>query len=161
MQANQVGSSQAMELAGAKQSFQYLTSLGLNIKVFISDRHRGIAKWIREKQPDTKHFFDIWHVARSITKKMQKASKEKGLEIIKEWIKSVRNHVYWVATSTKEGFQALIIAKWKSFMRHVSNKHDKHPDPLYKKCAHEADFGKKKWIKIGKLLMDGETLSWR
>ena len=141
-----------MELAGAKKCFSHLLSLGLQIKVFISDRHLGVAKWIREHQPSTSHFYDIWHVARSITKKMQKASKEKSFELIKDWIKSVRTHLYWCATSTKEGFQSMIIAKWKSFMLHVANKHDKHPDPLFKKCAHDANIQPRKWIKIGTVL---------
>ncbi len=93
-----------MELDGAKRCFTFLQSSGVSIKKFISDRHAGIAKWVRETQVNTKHFYDIWHVARSITKKMLKAGKEKGCEVIMQWITGVRNHLYWCATSTKEGF---------------------------------------------------------
>ena len=116
--------------------------------MFISDRHLGIAKWIRESCPQTQHFFDIWHVARTISKKLLKASKEKGCDVISPWIKAIRNHLYWCAASTKQGFEALIVAKWKSFLRHVANKHDDHPDPLYKKCNH-GTIEPRKWIKIG------------
>lgn len=87
-----------MELQGAKNCFTFLRNAGVAIAVFISDRHRGIAKWIRESQTNTTHLFDIWHVARSIVKKLLKASKEKGYELIKEWIKGVRNHLYWHTT---------------------------------------------------------------
>ena len=59
-----------------------------------------------------------------------------GCEIIKSWIKSVRQHLFWCATSTKSGFGSLIVAKWMSFLRHVSNLHTDHPDPLYKCCNH-------------------------
>jgi len=114
----------------------------------VSDRHRGIAKWIREDHPETKHYFDIWHVARSITKKLLTMGKEKGCELIKHWIKGIRRHVYWRATSTRAGFDALIGAKWNSFMRHVCNKHKNHPDPLYKEC-HHGELEPRKWIKIG------------
>ena len=138
-----------MELEGAKRSFSYLKSVGLSISVFISDRHRGIAKWIRECQPGCSHFFDIWHISRSIGKSMIKLSKEKGCEKIGDWVKGVRNHLYWCVTSTKQGFQELIAAKWQSFMHHVSNKHDGHPTPLFKKCAHE-EIGSRRWIKIGR-----------
>ena len=86
----------------------------------MSDRHRGIAKWIREVCKETTHYYDIWHVARSVTKKLLAASKEKGCEIIKEWSKGIRRHLYWSATSTKPGFSKLILAKWKSFLRHVA-----------------------------------------
>lgn len=126
-----------------------MKGLGLSIAIFVSDRHRGIAKWIRENCASTKHYFDIWHIARSITKKLLSASKEKGCEIIKDWMKGIRRHVYWCATSTKDGFEALILAKWTSFMRHVANKHSDHPDPLYKQC-HHGDLEPRKWIKIGR-----------
>jgi solute carrier family 8 (sodium/calcium exchanger) len=81
---------------------------------------------MRETQGGTKHFFDIWHVARSVAKQMMKAGKEKGCEVILSWIKGVRNHIYWCATSTKEGFKQMILAKWKSFLYHVVENW-KHP----------------------------------
>ena len=140
-----------MELEGAKRCFQFLEQLGLTITVFISDRHRGIAKWIREVCVKTTHYYDIWHVARSVTKKLLHASKEKGCEIIKDWMKGIRRHLYWSATSTKPGFGSLILAKWNSFMRHVSNKHGNHPDPLYKECHHN-NLEPRKWIKVGEFV---------
>ena len=45
----------------------------------------------------------------------------------------------------------MILAKWSSFMRHVANKHDGHPDPLFVKCAHDDELEPRVWIKIGKL----------
>ena len=122
----------------------------MKVSVFVSDRHRGIAKWIREVCKETTHYYDIWHVARSVTKKLLAASKEKGCEIIKEWSKGIRRHLYWSATSTKPGFSNLTLAKWKSFLRYVANKHSNHPDPLYHKCNHE-ELPPRKWIKIGEL----------
>jgi len=127
-----------------------LADIGLGVSIFVSDRHRSIAKWIRECCPGTKHFYDIWHIARSITKVLLKASKEKGCEAISPWIKPIRNHLYWCATSTKSGFGALISAKWLSFLRHMANKHSNHPDPHYTECNH-GDIEPRKWIKIGKL----------
>ena len=140
-----------MELEGAKRNFSFLQSKGLVIEKFISDRHLGIAKWIRESQPATNHFYDIWHVARSVTKKLLKAGKEKGCEIIGDWAKAIRNHIYWCATSTKEGFQQMILAKWNSFIRHVADKHDNHKDQLFKECAHAHLDTPRRWIKIGEL----------
>ena len=112
-----------MELEGAKRCFSFLKSVGINVLVFISDRHRGIAKWIRECQPQCSHYFDIW-------------------------MKGVRNHLYWCVTSTKLGYDHIIAAKWNSFMRHVTNKHDGHGKD-FNKCAH-GDIGSRRWIKIGK-----------
>lgn len=137
-----------MELEGAKRCFLFLQSVGLSVATFVSDRHRGIAKWIRKCQPKTTHFFDIWHVARSVNKKLLKASQEKGCEVIKDWMRGVRNHLYWCVTSTVQGFEELISAKWKSFMGHMSNKHTDHPNSLFSACAHE-EIAPRRWIKIG------------
>ena len=99
-QANKIGSSQAMELEGAKRSFNFLTNSAVTIRTFISDRHRGIAKWLKAAYPHVQHFYDIWHVSKSITKKLAKLGKEKGYETVLEWIKPIRNHLYWCACST-------------------------------------------------------------
>lgn len=152
VQTNETRGSQQTELEGAKRCFAFLEQLGLTISVFVSDRHRGIAKWIRKTCKQTTQYYDIWHVARSIKKKLLSASKEKGCEVIKEWAKGIRRHLYWSATSTKPGFGSLILAKWNSFMRHVSNKHTDHPDPLYKNCKHE-ELQPRKWIKIGTMML--------
>ena len=53
--------------------------------------------------------------------------------------------------STVMGFGELIVAKWKSIMRHVDNKHSEHPDPLFPKCAHN-EIEPRQWIKIGNIL---------
>ena len=140
-----------MELEGAKRSFTFLQHMGLSISTFISDRHRGIAKWIRQSQPQTTHLFDIWHVARSISKKLQKASQEKGCELLKDWMRGVKNHLYSCVTSTMQDFENLILGKWKSFMRHVANEHKGHPDSLFTECAHE-EITPRKWIKIGTVI---------
>ena len=138
-----------MELVGCQRGIEFLKNKEVPISVFVSDRHTGIAKWIRDSEKQLKHYFDIWHVARTITKKLLKAGKEKDCERISEWASSIRNHLYWCVTSTKEGFHELIEAKWKSVIRHIANEHENHPDPLYKNCKHEK-LRKRHWIKNGK-----------
>ena len=137
-----------MELEGAKLCFTNIKKAGLSITSFISDRHRGVAKWIRETQPATTHFHDLWHVCKGLTKRLLQASKETANEIIGDWIKGIRRHLFWCAISTKQGFGDLIVSKWKSIMRHIANKHMEHPDTLYKECAH-GDLEERDWIKIG------------
>lgn len=149
-----------MELEGAKRCFEFFKKAGLKIQVFISDRHKSINKWIRTTQKGVKHYFDIWHIAGSVTKKLAKASKEKGCKKIADWINGIRNHVYWCATTTKSGFEEMILAKWKSFVRHISNQHHDHPDPLFEKCAHDELEKPRKWIKIGILTINHKVLSF-
>lgn len=138
-----------MELEGAKLCFNHLHKAELKIPIFVSDRHRGIAKWIRESHPTITHFFDQWHIAKGVVKKMLSASKKHGCDKISQWITAVKNHIYWCAFSTKEGFQELILSKWKSLIHHVSNKHIDHPDPLFRECAH-GEIEPRVWIKVGK-----------
>ncbi|XP_015749236.1 PREDICTED: uncharacterized protein LOC107329014 isoform X2 [Acropora digitifera] len=138
----------------ANRAFSFLQSAGVAVKVFISDRHRGIAKWIRECQAACPHYFDIWHVARPISKAMIKLGKEKGWEKIADWVKGTRNHLYWCVTSSTQGFGELVTAKWKSFMQHVADKHDNHPSPLFKKCAHDEEIKNRRWIRIGTKVYD-------
>lgn len=137
-----------MEL-GAKRCFLFLKSVVLFVATFVSDRHRGIAKWIRQCQPQTTHFFYIWHAARSINKKLLKASQEKGFELIKDWMRGVRNHLHWCLCSTLQGFEELISAKWKSLLGHIGNKHTEHPVSLFSACSH-GEITPRRWIKIGK-----------
>ena len=139
-----------MELEGAQRCFNFLLQAGLKIPIFISDRHKGIAKWIREKQKDTKHYYDLWHVAKSLCKDLLRAGKESGCEILLKWIKGIKNNLYWSAMSTEMGFGELIVAKWKSIMRHADNKHSEHPDPLFPKCAHD-ELEPRQRIKIGNI----------
>ena len=112
-----------MELEGAKHCFQNITGKGLTIASFICDRHRGKAKWLRISEPSTQHYHDFWHVCKSITKKIIQAGNEKGNEVLLSWLKGIRRHLYWCALSTKQGFGDMIVAKWTSIMRHVSNQH--------------------------------------
>ena len=83
---------------------------------------------------------------------MVKADKNKGYEKITYWVKGVRSNLYWCATSTKQSFEQLILAKWKSFMMHVANRHTGHPDTLFPNCARD-EIKRRKWIKIGTNLL--------
>ena len=140
-----------MELDGAQRCFKFLKDGGLQIPIFISDRHKGIAKWIRTSEKETQHFNDLWHVCKGLSKKILKASKEKGCEVLVFWIKGIRTHLYWSAMSTKMGYGDMIVAKWKSIVRHITNKHENHPDELFPKCAHDM-LDDRVWLQVGMLI---------
>ena len=55
-----------MEYAGFSRSTEYRLGLGLLLKTFISDRHSAISKHMREKLSDMHHYFDIWHLKKSM-----------------------------------------------------------------------------------------------
>ena len=35
------------------------------IGTLVTDRHRQIASWIRENLTNVKHYYDVWHIAKS------------------------------------------------------------------------------------------------
>ena len=131
---NQVKSSGDKELQGAKQCFSFLKDAGLSIVTFVSDHHRSIAKWIREHQPDTSHFFYIWHIARLWGYKGVKQGGTPPLVLVCDIHKA---RIQWINSSQVE----------VTYQAH-QYKHDKHPDPLYTECAHKG-LARQMWIKNG------------
>ena len=69
--------------------FAFLKAAGLTIAMFTSDRHQSIAKWIREQEPTTKHFF-IWYVAKSVSKRLPQVGKESGYNKMKQILMNTR-----------------------------------------------------------------------
>ena len=61
-----MGSSPVMEYHGFVRCMDYLLGTGLLVKMFISDRHSGISKHMKEKLIGIKHYFDIWHLKKSM-----------------------------------------------------------------------------------------------
>ena len=53
-----------MEKEGLTRAVKKLQEYGLDIDIMVTDRHRQIAKWIREFLPHIKHYYDVWHLAK-------------------------------------------------------------------------------------------------
>lgn len=68
VQSNEVGGSYHMEKEGLVRSVKKFQENALEIEQLITDRHRQIAKWIREELPHVKHFYDVWHIAKGDNK---------------------------------------------------------------------------------------------
>ena len=135
--SNEVKGSSNMEKEGFVRSFTKISER-LSISKSISDRHLSI------------HLFDIWHVARGLSRKLEAASKLRNCECIRAWIQSISNHLYWSAVSSPEGEGELIVAKWKSILNHIHNVHTGHDDARFPSCAHDELTGRerrKQWIK--------------
>ncbi|XP_061760996.1 uncharacterized protein LOC133555687 [Nerophis ophidion] len=152
VQSNECHGSYHMEMEGLKRMVELLISWDLDVGVLVTDRHRQIAKWIRENMPNTRHCYDIWHVGKSIGKKLKAIVKLKDCEDLKPWVLSMINHLYWAAASTPPGEGELLVAKWKSVERPILNIHKDHGD-LFPICAHGQLHGRsmqKQWLKPSK-----------
>lgn len=64
LQSNEVAGSYHMEKEGLCRAMKYLKQQKLTIGTIVTDRHRQINKWLRETHPKTRHFYDVWHIAK-------------------------------------------------------------------------------------------------
>ncbi|KAK3732010.1 hypothetical protein QZH41_016888, partial [Actinostola sp. cb2023] len=158
VQANEAGSSSAMEFLGHQKAFEFILATGMVITAFVSDRHTSIAKWMREELPDrckalgkpvVHHFFDLWHIAKKIQKILIKLSKERGGELIGRWRKACVRHFHWSVTSTQDLLGEVKVAKFHSFFSHILNKHSNLPNQLFNTCAHGIITSPKVWFTKG------------
>ncbi|XP_064630216.1 uncharacterized protein LOC135489052 isoform X2 [Lineus longissimus] len=138
VQKNEVASSYHMELEGLKRSVSLFD--GYNIKASITDRHSQIQKWLRENWAVT-HLFDCWHVVKGLCKKLDELAKKKARRPIKDWIKSIRYHLYWCVMSSRFGDKEAIERKWLSCVDHIQNKHEG--------CSHGPLEKQKVWLREG------------
>uniref|UniRef100_A0A2C9JZY7 Mutator-like transposase domain-containing protein n=1 Tax=Biomphalaria glabrata TaxID=6526 RepID=A0A2C9JZY7_BIOGL len=113
---------------------------GLIIKSLTTDRHTSVSKFIRTEKNYIRHFYDIWHVAKGLKKKLDHISLKQGGELVNSWKKSIINHLYWCAVSTADGNGDLMLAKWQSILNHLVNQHTGHPNLLFPSCLHGSEY---------------------
>ncbi|XP_019217938.1 uncharacterized protein LOC100696809 isoform X2 [Oreochromis niloticus] len=107
------------------------------------------------------------HPAHSgLSRKLKKLAKSKECLLVRRWLPSIRNHVYWSATTSTSAPEK--VAKWKSLVNHIQNVHT-HDDPLFPTCAHpnRVSVDPSKWFqpdsvalhKLKKLLLNKRILA--
>ncbi|XP_059904876.1 uncharacterized protein LOC132455147 isoform X3 [Gadus macrocephalus] len=151
VQSSEVPNSSWCELEGLKRSVGLLRGNNLHLATLITDRHRQVAKWVREEliPEGTQHYFDVWHIAKSLGKALDAASKE--CDQLQLWRPAIVNHLYWTAASTPDGNPAVMEAKWRSLVNHIQDIHD-HDTPAFSSCAHgplDEDQRNKEWLDPG------------
>ncbi|XP_028444628.1 uncharacterized protein LOC114562455 [Perca flavescens] len=129
VQSNEVGGSYHMEKEDLTRSLALLESRGVKLDCIVTDRHPQVQKFLRER--NITHYYDVWHMAKGISKKLEAISKQKDSQKerkkLKKWMKSINNHIYWTAASSTSGPER--IAKWTAILNHVRDVHT-HEDPL-------------------------------
>ncbi|XP_051510706.1 uncharacterized protein LOC127415798 isoform X2 [Myxocyprinus asiaticus] len=150
VQSNEVGGRYHMEKEGLKRCLDLLESNSLTVDYIVTDRHPQIQKYLRER--NITQYFDVRHFEKGLSKKLDKLSKNKDCEVLKRWRRSIKNHVYWSATSSTSGPEK--VAKWTSLINHLQNVHV-HEDPIFPKCAHPDRVSRdpKKWFQRGSLAL--------
>ncbi|XP_013411059.1 uncharacterized protein LOC106174182 [Lingula anatina] len=125
VQCNEVKGSTHMELEGLKRGVEFLQEQGMTMDCLITDRHVQVRKYMREENPEKQHLFDVFHVAKGVEKKLEAAAKKRGQEI-RPWIKSIVNHMYWVAATAERKQPKYQQEKWLSILNHTVDIHQGH-----------------------------------
>ena len=69
VQVTEVTSSNAMEREGFKRCMDSIQGKGAHVNVVATDTHVSIKSDMKKNYPDVNHQFDVWHLAKSNTKK--------------------------------------------------------------------------------------------
>ena len=152
VQVSEVNNSNAMEREGFKRCMDTINEKGGQIKVVATDRHIGIRADMKRNFPEVDHQFDVWHLSKSITKKLTEKAKKRDCTELSPWVKSISNHLWWCAESC-EGDKEMLREKWISIVHHTANIHSWDSADLYHQCAHQPippDVARtKRWLRPG------------
>lgn len=152
VQVTETTSSNAMEKEGFVRCLDNLDDEDITIHTITTDRHTSITSTMEKEYSHIKHQYDVWHLAKSVVKKLNKKAKTKQCEELSKWIQSVSNHLWWCA-ATCNGNAVILKEKWVSILHHVRNKHSWNNTTHFKKCAHprlrRRDARQKCWLKPG------------
>ncbi|KAA0702421.1 hypothetical protein E1301_Tti017039 [Triplophysa tibetana] len=145
---NEVDGSYHMEKEGLKRCLDHLDSNGLAVEYIITGRHPKTQKFLREC--NIVQFYDVWHFKKGLSKKLDKLSQKKGCEILKKWVPSIKNHIYWSVISSSSGPEK--VAKYTSILNHIQNVHS-HVNPVFPKCLHadKVTIDPRKWFQSGSM----------
>ena len=132
---SEVSSSYAMEYEGCKRSLDNLLNDNFPVRCLTTDRHVQIAAQLRKSYPNILHQFDVWHISKSVTKKLTQKAKTKGNEDLKPWIKSISNHLWWTVQTCNEDPEVLV-RNWVSIVNHVADQHTWKEGLAQVSCRH-------------------------
>ena len=85
-----------LERAGCRELLKKIIGKGVVQFKLATDRHSGIRAMIRDDETfsSVTHYFDIWHLAKSIGKILKELTKLKRNESLIPWKQSIINH-FW------------------------------------------------------------------
>uniref|UniRef100_A0A1A8G7P5 Zgc:123060 n=1 Tax=Nothobranchius korthausae TaxID=1143690 RepID=A0A1A8G7P5_9TELE len=146
VQNSEVGGSHNMEKEGLSRSLRLLESKGVAVDYVVTDYRPQIQNFLQEKK--ITHYYDVWRLEKSISKKLAKVAKDKDCEVVKKWQCGISNHAYWCAASSSSGPEK--VAKWTSMVNHMQDIHV-HDNPLFPQCQHPVRLSsdRNKWFQPG------------
>ena len=149
VQVTEAGNSNRMELVGFKKALADVER-DINVKQVTTDRHTQVRKYMLENEKDKVYQNDVWHVVKSVLKKLRKLTSKKQYALLSKWNRSICNHLWW-SSATCEGSYEILKEKWVSILQHVKNRHSWGGNKFVHKCSHpkltNSKERKTKWMK--------------
>lgn len=146
VQVTEAGSSNGMEKLACQTVLDRIFDSGLNIVTIATDRHVQIRKLLTEYPVD--HQFDVFHVSKTLKKKLKIISTQKDCKDLAPWVHSVGNHL-WYCCQTCNNNAQLLKQKWLSLQYHVAGVHqwsdgecEHEPLPTERECGPQ-------WLEAG------------
>ena len=84
-----------------------------------------------------------------LRKDLNNIARQKDCELLKYLVQPCVNHLHWSVISTPSRNGNVIMAKFNSFLGHIADEHEGHPDPLFDRCAHDNDIPDRTWLEKG------------
>ena len=95
VQVTEVSSSNAMENEGFVRCLDNLEDDDeLAVDMITTDRHTSVTSTMEKDYSHIKHQYDVWHLSKSIVKKLNKKAKLKSNKDLAQWIQSISNHLW-------------------------------------------------------------------
>ncbi|KAJ8048791.1 THAP domain-containing protein 1 [Holothuria leucospilota] len=152
VQVSQAKSSVHMEKVAFETCLKRITESGFKPAVVATDRHVSIRKLLKDDYSDIDHQFDVWHLTKSIAKKLTNKARQKGCEELGPRIPAVKNHLWWSAQHCNGDWQ-MLLEMWQSIVHHVTNVHHWNSGDLFCRCRYdplsEEEQRVKKWLTPG------------
>ena len=115
-------SSVGMEKIGLKSCLDYVLHHSVPVTVLATDRSPSIINVMKTDYSHINHQHDIWHLSKSLKKKILAVSKKKSTCILNEWLRSIINHLYYSVQNCDKDENKLI-ELWLSELNHIRGIH--------------------------------------
>ncbi|XP_071827646.1 uncharacterized protein [Apostichopus japonicus] len=148
------GKSPNMEKMAFERGMDFLMKQ-IKVEELVTDAHTQISAAMKNsvKFQDVTHQHDVWHGAKSIARKIKKASRLRENRVLQSWLPSIRNH-FWFSSKTSNRDDVRMKATFLGILHHIVDEHEWvfGTDGRPGKCAHEElqDAERtKRWLKKG------------
>ena len=135
VQKSEVKNSSVMEKEGLVRCLDKLKEANVKVIQLATDRHPQICAYMN-RQDEICHQFDLWHVAKGLSKKLGQKASVHGAEELSNWIRSIINHLWWCCAAC-DGNVDMLRDMWKSSLLHTIDVHEWGFSELFPMCEHE------------------------